>query len=175
MPLVVPRPNLTWWEKLYLPAFWKGFLVTARHFVRMLFGRRDRRVVLEYPEQKRVLKKGYRGAPTLVRDQDGREKCVSCQLCEFICPPRAIKIWPEEIPANDLHAKVEKRPLRFEIDMLRCIYCQLCEEVCPEMAIFLRDDYSLTGTSRAELLHDKEKLLEMGGVMQDGILKWNKK
>lgn len=175
MPVVVPRPNLTWWEKLYLPAFWGGFLVTVRHVFGMLFGRRDRRVVMEYPEQKWTLPEKYRGAPTLVRDQDGREKCVSCQLCEFVCPPRAITIWPGEIPEGDPHAKVEKRPRRFEIDMLRCIYCQLCEEVCPEMAIFLQKDYSLTGSTRAELVHDKEKLLEMGGVLQDDILKWKKK
>lgn len=175
MPLIVQRPNLTWWEKIYLPAFWGGFLVTVRHFLGMVFGRRDRRVVMEYPEQKWAVPQGYRGAPTLVRDQDGREKCVSCQLCEFVCPPRAITIWPGAIPEGDRDARVEKRPERFEINMLRCIYCGLCEEVCPEQAIFLRQDYSLTGYSRAELVHDKQRLLDMGGVMQDGILKWNKK
>ncbi|MFZ4694343.1 MAG: NuoI/complex I 23 kDa subunit family protein [Verrucomicrobiia bacterium] len=175
MPLVVPRPNLTWWEKLYFPALWGGFLVTSRHFLKMVLGRRDRRVVMEYPEQKWSLPPGYRGAPTLVRDQEGREKCVSCQLCEFVCPPRAIAIWPGALPESDPDAKVEKRPERFEINMLRCIYCGLCEEVCPEQAIFLRKEYSLTGYSRAELVHDKAKLLEMGGVMQDGILKWNNK
>jgi len=40
---------------------------------------------------------------------------------------------------------VEKRPLEFEIDMIRCIYCGMCEEVCPEQAIFLRK----TTSSRA--------------------------
>jgi ferredoxin len=33
----------------------------------------------------------------------------------------------------------------FEINMLRCIFCGLCQEVCPEEAIFLQQDYSLTG------------------------------
>ncbi len=85
---------------------------------------------------------GYRGAPTLVRDEEGREKCVSCQLCEFICPPRAIRIKPGEIPLDSPNAKVEKAPQAFDIDMIRCIYCGLCEEVCPEEAIFLLKDYA---------------------------------
>jgi hypothetical protein len=36
-------------------------------------------------------------------------------------------------------------------------------------------DYSFTGTSRKELIHDKEKLLALGGVHQDKIRKWKKK
>jgi NADH-quinone oxidoreductase subunit I len=71
-----------------------------------------------------------------VRDSDGRVRCVACQLCEFICPPRAIKIIPGEIPPSDRFAKVEKFPEEFDIDMIRCIYCGMCEEVCPEQAIF---------------------------------------
>src|SRR6266567_7666708 len=76
----------------------------------------------------------YRGAPALVRDSGGRVRCVACQLCEFICPPRAIKMIPGEIPPGDRFAKVEKFPQEFDIDMIRCIYCGMCEEVCPEQA-----------------------------------------
>ena len=70
---------------------------------------------------------------------------------------------------------MEKAPKEFEINMLRCIFCGFCQEVCPEEAIFLLKDYSLTGTSRQELIYDKEKLLELGGVHQDQIRKWQKK
>ena len=63
----------------------------------------------------------------------------------------------------------------FDIDMIRCIYCGMCEEVCPEQAIFLRKDYAITGFTRAEMVHDKEKLLEIGGVMHGVVLKWNEK
>ena len=47
---------------------------------------------MQYPEEKWVVPEGYRGAPYLVKDQEGRTKCVSCQLCEFVCPPKAIRI-----------------------------------------------------------------------------------
>ena len=82
---------------------------------------------------------------------------------------------PEEIPPSDPWAKVEKRPKEFEIDMIRCIYCGLCEEVCPEQAIFLKKEYSITGYTREEMVHKKEKLLEMGGVMEGLVYKWNEK
>jgi NADH-quinone oxidoreductase subunit I len=59
--------------------------------------------------------------------------------------------------------------------MLRCIFCGFCQEVCPEEAIFLMKDYSLTGTSRAEMIYNKEKLLALGGVHQDKIRKWKTK
>jgi NADH-quinone oxidoreductase subunit I len=47
--------------------------------------------------------------------------------------------------------------------------------VCPEEAIFLMQDYSLTGTRRDEMVYGLEKLLSLGGVHQDGIRKWQRK
>jgi len=175
MAITVPRPKLTFWEKLYLPAAVAGLAITWKHFKNMVLGRTQ--VTMEYPEQKwdSHLPEHYRGAPTLVKDEWGRERCVSCQLCEFICPPKAIRIVPEEIPPNERWGKVEKRPKEFDIDMIRCIYCGLCEEVCPEQAIFLRKDYSITGYSREEMMHDKAKLYELGGVMTGLVNKWNDK
>src|SRR5688572_2127976 len=160
MAYVVPRPNLTWKEKIYLPSIVAGLAITLKHFRNLITG-------------KTKVTMHYRGAPTLVKDDKGRERCVACQLCEFICPPRAITIKPEEIPAENPWAKVEKRPREFEIDMIRCIYCGMCEEVCPEQAIFLRKDYAITGVTREEMKHNKHKLYEMGGVREGLVNKWN--
>ena len=175
MTITVPRPRLNWRERLYLPAIAAGLAITLKHFKNMLLGRT--KVTMQYPEQKwdNHLPDHYRGAPALVRDDGGRVRCVACQLCEFICPPRAIKIIPGEIPPSDSFAKVEKFPQEFDIDMIRCIYCGMCEEVCPEQAIFLRKDYAITGFTRADMVHHKEKLLEIGGVMHGVVLKWNEK
>lgn len=175
MAVIVQRPKLTLAERLYLPTIVAGLAITWKHIVRTLTGKK--KVTMQYPEERwdANLPEYYRGAPTLVKDEHGKERCVACQLCEFICPPRAIKIIPEEIPANDRWGKVEKRPREFEIDMIRCIYCGLCEEVCPEQAIFLRKDYSITGLSRSEMVHNKEKLYELGGVMEGLVFKWNEK
>jgi NADH-quinone oxidoreductase subunit I len=166
--MLLKRPELTWPERLYLPAIIGGFRVTWRHFFK-------RKVTMQYPEQRWVVPAGYRGAPCLVRDQDGRAKCVSCQLCEFVCPPRAIRLTPPGPAPNPEAGNVEKTPREFEINMLRCIFCGYCQEVCPEEAIFLMRDYSLVGASRQEMVYDQQKLLALGGVHQDRIRKWKHK
>jgi len=168
MALTIKRKPLTWLEKTYLPQILGGLRVT----IRQMFAPK---VTLQYPEERPVLPPGYRGVPTLVKDSDGRVKCVSCQLCEFVCPPKAIRILPGEIPAESSTANVEKAPQEFEIDMLRCIYCGLCEEVCPEEAIFLQNTFSVTGYTRDEFKFQKEKLLELGGTLPDKHYKWEKK
>ena len=169
MTTIVKRKDLSLWERLFIPALISGFRVTLRHFFK-------KSVTMQYPEEKWVVPSGYRGAPYLVRDQEGNTKCVSCQLCEFVCPPRAIKITPPG-PSGERADRdnAEKMPDQFDINMLRCIFCGLCQEVCPEEAIFLMKDYSLTGTSREEMIYNKEKLLALGGVHNDPIQKWKHK
>ena len=112
MAITVSRPKLNWRERLYLPAIVAGLAITFKHFKNLLLGRT--KVTMQYPEQKwdGNLPDYYRGAPALVRDEDGRVRCVACQLCEFICPPRAIKIIPGEIPPADRFAKVEQPPAK---------------------------------------------------------------
>lgn len=165
---VIERKPLSLAERTYLPQIVAGLGITLKHIFAP-------KVTLQYPEEKPPIPPGYRGVPTLVKDPNGREKCVSCQLCEFVCPPKAIRITPGEIPEDSVHAHVEKAPQEFEINMLRCIYCGLCEEVCPEEAIFLQDIYSVSGYSREELVFGKQKLYEIGGTLPDRHYKWDKK
>jgi len=178
------RPKLDAGEKIYLGGLFKGLFLTLKHAINAIRGKSQGAkslessglgVTMQYPEQKwdDHMPEYYRGAPALVTDEQGRERCVSCQLCEFICPPKAIKITPGEIPSDDPWAKVEKRPLEFDIDMIRCIYCGMCEEVCPEQAIYLRKDYTITGLTREDMVHDKKRLYEIGGVRVGLVNKWN--
>ena len=173
MAITVNRKPLTFWERLYLPAILGGFKVTLRHAYNTLF--RGKAVTMEYPEQKWAVPEGYRGAPYLVKDQDNNTKCVSCQLCEFVCPPKAIRITPPGATGQKAdRTNAEKMPAEFEINMLRCIFCGFCQEVCPEEAIFLQKDWSHIGTNRAEMIYNKEKLLSLGGV-SPGLQKWKLK
>ncbi len=167
MAIVVERKRLSFWERLYMPQIVSGLFITLKNIFKP-------RVTLEYPDQSPVLPRGYRGAPTLVKDSQGREKCVSCQLCEFICPSKAIRVTPSEIPEDSEYAYIEKAPKDFQIDMLRCIFCGLCQEVCPEKAIVLQNEFSINGYSRGEFVRHKADLYAKGGVLPDKIMKWKK-
>ena len=162
----VKRIRPSFWHRLYLPTVFQGLVVTFRH----MFRKKD---TMQYPEERWDFKDNFRGAPALVKDQFGREKCVACQICEFVCPPVAIRIWPAEF--EDKENNIEKYPQRFEIDMLRCIYCGFCEEACPEEAIFLVKEAELVHATKQEFVHDKARLYEMGGIRDDRILKWQDK
>jgi NADH-quinone oxidoreductase subunit I len=164
----VQRKSLTLAERTYFPQILGALMTTLRHLLSPV-------VTMEYPEQRPAIPLYYRGVPTLVMDPNGREKCVSCQLCEFVCPPKAIRITPGSIPESSPDAQVEKAPQAFDIDMLRCIYCGLCEEVCPEEAIFLQKQYSMSGYSRAEMVNHKDRLYELGGTLPDKHFKWDVK
>ena len=167
---VIPleRKTLSMAERTYVPQILSGLKTTFKRLLRPA-------ETMEYPEQRPAIPPGYRGVPTLVRDPHGREKCVSCQLCEFVCPPKAIRITPGEVPEGSGREHVEKGPQAFDIDMLRCIYCGLCQEVCPEEAIFLQNQYSMTGYTREEMVNHKDRLYELGGTLPDAHFKWDKK
>jgi NADH-quinone oxidoreductase subunit I len=167
---VIPleRKTLSLAERTYIPQILSGLKTTFKRMIKPA-------ETLEYPEERPAIPPGYRGVPTLVRDPNGREKCVSCQLCEFVCPPKAIRITPGEIPAGTAFEHVERAPQAFDIDMLRCIYCGLCQEVCPEEAIFLQNQYSMSGFTREEMVNHKDRLYELGGTLPDPFHKWDKK
>ena len=168
MAKVVERNQLTWYDHLYLPGIASGLAMTFREMFKP-------NITVQYPEERQTFYEDYRGAPVLVKDQENREKCVSCQLCEFICPPKAILIEPGGIPLDSDVSHVEKAPKEFFIDMLRCIYCGFCEEICPEEAIFMSDLYEINGSRREDLVFNKQKLYELGGTRPDSIQKWKGK
>jgi len=147
-------------ERLYIPAILKGMWVTVKHLIRP-----DKHATIEYPEEKWKPYPNYRGAHRLNKDEQGRIKCVACEMCATACPSHCITIVPTPAPWPDR----ERMPEKFEIDMLRCIYCGFCEEACPKKAIELTEIYDFAGSSREEMIWDKEKLLEMYELTKDGF------
>jgi NADH-quinone oxidoreductase subunit I len=153
--IVLKEPELTAAERLYLPQIVEGLRTTLRHMFDL--GRRNR-TVTQYPEQRRALRvANYRGVHRLNQDPDGRVACVACFMCSTACPAHCIHIEAGESPWPDR----EKYPVKFDIDELRCIYCGMCEEACPVDAIELTPEYDVVGFTRAEMIFDKEKLLQV--------------
>ena len=50
-----------------------------------------------------------------------------------------------------------------------------CAFPCSSAAIFLQNQYSMTGYTRAEMVNDKARLYELGGTLPDQHFKWDKK
>jgi NADH-quinone oxidoreductase subunit I len=132
-------------------------------------------VTLEYPEQRPAIPTGYRGVPTLVKDPTAARNASPASSASSSARPRPSASRPASVEDQTDRTHVEKGPQAFDIDMLRCIYCGLCQEVCPEEAIFLQNQYSMTGYTRAEMVNDKAKLYELGGTLPDQHFKWDKK
>ena len=130
MAKVMERRGESLGDRIYLPAIFGGLMVTSRHFVRNLFGRKDT-VTISYPEERVRYASRWRGQHRLIPREDGEPRCVACYMCATACPADCIHIVAGE---HDDKTR-EKFPVRFEIDELRCIYCGMCVEACPCDAI----------------------------------------
>jgi len=151
---VVSNKEMTLVEKFYLPAIFKGMLITLSHFFK-------KEVTIQYPEQKRPMADIYRGLHVLKRDDEGRERCTACGLCALSCPAEAITMVAAERKDDELNLyREEKYASIYEINMLRCIFCGNCETACPKEAIFLTDRLVSSETNRASFVYGKELLLE---------------
>lgn len=150
IPINTAKKNerkLNFWERIYLPEVFKGLGYSFRKMTK------EPLYTFQYPEEQWYPPDSYRGRPVLV-EENGRPRCVSCNLCARACPPMAISMQSHEVD----NVK-EREPLWFEINMLRCIYCGFCEEVCPEEAIVMSKEYDLTFQSREEAVFGLERLL----------------
>jgi NADH-quinone oxidoreductase subunit I len=126
-----------------------GLSLTLRYMFRP-------KVTINYPYEKGHLSPRFRGEHALRRYPNGEERCISCKLCEAICPAQAITI------EGDAREDGSRRTTRYDIDMTKCIYCGFCEEACPVDAIVEGPNFEFATETREELMYDKQKLLANG-------------
>ena len=155
-------------EEIYLVALIQGLLITGKRFIEGFFLQRN--VTIQYPEQKRNYSQRFRGAHFISVDSNKIENCTACYLCETVCPAECIHIVaqerdPAKNPAGVSYGVTkEKRPLSFDIDLLRCCFCGFCEEACPKDAIKLSTNYEMADVNREKLYVDLKYLTrEMNG------------
>ena len=150
----VDRRPMSFFERMYLIAIFKGMFITFMHIFK-------KRPTINYPEKKRAFSPVFRGLQILNRDEEGRENCTACGLCAVACPAEAITMEAAERKVGEEHLyREEKYAAKYEINMLRCIFCGLCEEACPKEAIFLTDRIIETDYGRNEFVFGKDKLVE---------------
>ena len=140
----------------------RGMAITFANMIKTMTGKEL--VTVQYPEKKRSNSGRYRGIHVLTQREDGTPKCVACFMCATVCPAECIFIESGERPER----QIEKYPTRFEIDLLRCVYCGFCVDACPEEAIIMSRENDLVGTTRAELIIDRDRLMDRGKLMEHG-------
>jgi NADH-quinone oxidoreductase subunit I len=150
----VSNKEMTFTEKLYLPAILGGLRITMTHLFK-------KRTTVKYPEELREHSPVFRGLHVLKRDAEGRENCTACGLCAVACPAEAITIVAAEREKGEEHLyREEKYAAVYDINMLRCIFCGLCEEACPKDAVYLTNRIVLSEYDRKDFLWHKEDLVE---------------
>lgn len=86
-----------------------SYYITLKHLFR-------KPITEQYPEFKRPFPPRTRFRIVLTRDPEGEERCVSCYLCEAVCPTDCISMEGAEREDG------RRYPLWFRINFARCIY-----------------------------------------------------
>jgi len=151
---VVVKKEMSFYERIYLPAIISGMMITLSHLFR-------KKATIQYPEQTRKFSDIWRGQHVLKRDEIGAERCTSCGLCAVACPAEAITMTSAERKPGEEHLyREEKYAATYEINMLRCIFCGDCEDACPKEAIFLTDKKMDSEYDRQSFIYGKDVLVE---------------
>lgn len=155
MAKVVRHRPLNLLERSYVWEIVKGLWVTLRHFwINLLHP--ENMQLMSYPEIETKVPRSYRGRHRLMKRPDGEPRCVACQMCSTACPAHCIHI--EAGPSDD--PRIEKKPVKFEIDWLVCVFCGLCEEACPVDAIRMDTrNITVVGRDRKDFIADMSTLL----------------
>ncbi|MDI6747061.1 MAG: NADH-quinone oxidoreductase subunit NuoI [Rhodocyclaceae bacterium] len=145
-------------KSLFLTELFKGLSLTGRYFF-------ARKITVQYPEEKTPQGFRFRGLHALRRYPNGEERCISCKLCEAVCPALAITIEGEQREDGS------RRTTRYDIDLTKCIFCGFCEEACPVDAIVETHIFEYHGETRGDLHYTKQMLLANGDRYESVIAK----
>lgn len=93
-------------------------------------------------EQKSVTKHGvklnnifYNKYPQLKLDSQGNQICISCSLCQEVCPTQALEVKKTNLFNFPDGLKFGEAPKHIYLNVDKCIKCTLCVDVCPVDAL----------------------------------------
>jgi len=101
-------------------------------------------MTVRFPHESIPIPEKYRGAHEYYID-----KCISCGLCEKICPNMAIEMVETVEDYKKDYSKTYPR-----IDLGKCCFCGLCEDICPKDAIKLSKNVFLSTFDKSNIILD---------------------
>ena len=119
------------WIKLFIVLFTNFYHdVFYRRFINRLF--HDSNQLNKYFRHK---------YPNLKQDHQGNTLCVTCHLCQDICPSKSIELKEAKLMNFPSSLKSGEAPLHFYLNVDTCTKCHLCADVCTVNALELSADY----------------------------------
>ena len=110
----------------------------------------------KYPENRDtlVMFDRYRGALTMPHDENGKNRCTACGLCEMSCPNDTLHIESEMVTDPETGKKT-KALVKYRYELGSCMFCMLCVNACPSNAIAFDTTFEHAVYNKAKL----EKIL----------------
>ena len=121
----------------------RGLALTGRRFF-------ERKITVQFPEEKTPRSPRFRGLHALRRYPTGEERCIACKLCEAVCPALAIHI------ESDQREDGTRRTTQYDIDLTKCIFCGMCEEACRLTPLWRRMSWNITENAAAIYITPKK-------------------
>jgi len=111
-----------------------------------------KKVTERYPENRDtlVMFDRFRGTLCMPHDEQGRNKCIACGLCQIACPNDTINVISESITNEE--GKKKKVLVKYEYNLGSCMFCQLCVTTCPYDAITFDQKFE-------HAVYEKDKLV----------------
>jgi NADH-quinone oxidoreductase subunit I len=100
----------------------------------------EKKVTLNYPEERPVVPVGHRG----IHGYD-EELCISCDMCANACPVSCIYI-------QSVGKGQDALMTQFDIDYTKCLFCDLCTPPCPTECIWMTQEYDLASYTKDDCI-----------------------
>lgn len=123
-----------------------------------------KKVTEEYPDNRKtlVLSERFRGTLCMPVDENGRNKCIACGLCQATCPNDTIHLEIDTVTDEET-GKSKKVLVTYRYDLGACMFCQLCTNVCPTKAIEFNNRFE-------HAVFTKDKLVKILNKPENGAV-----
>ncbi len=132
----------------------KGMGVTGKEFF-------TPKITEEYPDHRDTIQYAaprFRAKLQFIYDEEGRNRCIACGICQRNCPNGTISITTKMVELPD--GKKKRKLDKYMYDLGSCTFCELCVTTCPQDAIEFSNDFEQAVFTRSMLVEQLNYLPE---------------